>query len=84
MPKIPHDSNVVIRPISTQSSNLFPLISDPFAKAKGIVIIARPAINIGGWLNIPGCNKRGLIPIPSTTSLFMCSKGLAKKAKTKI
>ena len=41
-------------------------MSIPVVIANGIEIVANPAINKGGWVNIPGCFNKGLIPLPSS------------------
>ena len=52
------------------------------ANAKGTVMPISPAINAGGWKNMPKWVSKGLIPSPSSGTKGSLSKGLAITAMT--
>ncbi len=57
-------------------------MSDPIEKANGMAVATRPAINAGGWMNMPRWVSSGLIPWPSGGITWSLSKGLAMNPMT--
>jgi len=57
-------------------------MSDPIENAKGMAVATSPAINAGGWKNMPKWVSSGLIPWPSGGITASLSKGLAMNPMT--
>ena len=71
-----------VRPASTQSSSMRPETRPAMANENGTAMAMSPVMMRGGWMNMPGCVSRGLMPMPSTGGAASVAKGSARKSMT--